>query len=54
MIESLGPMGAILISLSVSVSEYLCEKAAKLMDTAGQTLNIGLSGAVCVLMPPKN
>lgn len=46
-------MGAILICVSVCVSEYLCEKEAKLMDKAGQKLDIEQSGAVCALTPPK-
>lgn len=53
MIESLSPMGAILICVSVCVSEYLCEKGAKLMDKAGQKLSIEQYGAVCALTPPK-
>lgn len=53
MIESLSPMGAILICVSVGVSEYLCEKGAKPMDKAGQKLSIEQNGAVFALTPPK-
>lgn len=49
MIESLCPMGAILICVSVCVSEYLCE-GGELIDKVGQKLNIEQSGTVAALM----